>query len=78
MTLYVEDSPEASREFGDVTICVRELRPGFFEATFTPTSPETHLARYGYKIDTAKGLRGRTLAAAMDTAEAHWRQNYPT
>ncbi|HEY3921878.1 MAG TPA: hypothetical protein VGL76_07165 [Gaiellaceae bacterium] len=69
--------PEQSREYEDVTIRVRELRPGFFEASFRPTSPETHLARNGYTLDTARGLRGRTLAAVLDRAEAHWRQNYP-
>ena len=69
--------PEESRELGDVTIRVRELRPGFFEATFRPTSPETHLARNGFTLDTARGLRGRTLTAVLDRAEAHWRQNYP-
>ncbi len=71
------DVPELSSELGDVTIRVRELRTGFFEATFRPTSPETHLARGGYAIDTAQGLRGRTLAAALERAEDHWRRNYP-
>jgi hypothetical protein len=65
------------REFADVTIRVRETRPGFFVAEFRPTSPETHLARGGYTLDTAQGLRGRTLDAVLDQAEAHWRQNYP-
>jgi len=69
--------PEESRDLGDVTIRVRELRPGFFEANFEPTSPETHIARGGYTLDTARGLRGRTLTAVLDRAEAHWRQNYP-
>jgi hypothetical protein len=69
--------PETVLELDDVTIRVRELRPDFFEATFRPTSPETHLARNGYTLDTAQGLRGRTLAAALDRAQAHWRQNYP-
>ena len=71
------DVPEESRELGDVTIRVRETRPGFFEASFRPTSPETHLARNGYTLDTARGLRGRTLAEVLDRAAAHWRQNYP-
>jgi hypothetical protein len=29
-------------------------------------------------LDTAQGLRGRTLGAVLDRAEAHWRQNYPS
>ena len=69
--------PEESRDLGDVIIRVCELRPGFFEASFRPTSPETHIARNGFSLDTARGLRGRTLAAVLDRAEAHWRQNYP-
>jgi hypothetical protein len=69
--------PELSCELDDVTIRVRELRPGFFEAAFRPASPTTHLARNGYTLDTAQGLRGRTLADALDRASAHWRQNYP-
>jgi hypothetical protein len=69
--------PEQTRQLRDVTIRVRETRPGFFEATLRPTSPETHLARNGYTLDTGQGLRGRTLEAALDRAEAHWRQNYP-
>jgi hypothetical protein len=72
------DVPEETRELRDVTIRVRETRPGFFEATLRPTSPETHLARNGYTLDTGQGLRGRTLRAALDRAEAHWRQNYPS
>lgn len=68
---------EESRDLGDVIIRVCELRPGFFEASFRPTSPETHIARNGFTLDTARGLRGRTLAAVLDRAEAHWRQNYP-
>jgi hypothetical protein len=70
--------PEETRELRDVTIHVRETRPGFFEATLRPTSPETHLARNGYRLDTAQGLRGRSLGVALDQAEAHWRQNYPS
>jgi hypothetical protein len=70
--------PEAIRELGDVTIHVREPRAGFFEASFRPTSPETHLARRGFTIDTTRGLRAHTLTEALDWAEAHWRQNYPT
>jgi len=70
--------PEATREVGDVTIRVRELRPGFFEASFRPNSPETHLARRGFTIDTTRGLRARSLTEALAWAEAHWRQNYPT
>jgi hypothetical protein len=70
--------PEQSRELDDVTIRACELRPGFFEVTFRPTSPETHIARNGYTLDTARGLRGRTLATVLDRAEAHWRLNYPS
>ena len=69
--------PEETRELRDVTIRVCETRPGFFEASFRPTSPETHMARGGYTLNTASGLRGRTLIAVLDRAEAHWRQNYP-
>ena len=69
--------PEETRELPDVTIRVQETRPGFFEASLRPTSPDTHLARGGYTLDTARGLRGRTLTAVLDRAEAHWRQNYP-
>jgi len=69
---------EETRELRDVTIRVRETRSGFFEATLRPTSPETHLARNGYTLDTAQGLRGRSLRAALDRAEVHWRQNYPS
>jgi hypothetical protein len=75
-TLRVE-IPEQTRELADVTIRVRETRPGFFEVSLKPTSPETHLARGGYSLDTARGLRGRTLSEVLDRAEAHWRQNYP-
>jgi hypothetical protein len=76
-TLGGVDIPEETRELRDVTIRVRETRPGFFEANLKPTSPETHLARGGYTLDTARGLRGRTLGDVLDRAEAHWRQNYP-
>jgi hypothetical protein len=69
--------PEELRELRDVTIRVREVRPGYFEANFKPTSPETHLARGGYTIDTARGLRGRNFSEVLDRAEEHWRQNYP-
>ena len=69
--------PEGVRELPDVTIRVRETHPGFFVAELRPASPETHLARGGYTLDTAQGLRGRTLGAVLDRAEAHWRQNYP-
>ncbi|HVA07188.1 MAG TPA: hypothetical protein VNG12_10660 [Acidimicrobiales bacterium] len=69
--------PEESRELGDVTIRARETRPGFFEVNFKPTSPETHLARGGYTHDTAQGIKGRTLKAVLDRAEADWRQSYP-
>jgi hypothetical protein len=69
--------PEESRNLDDVTIRVCELRPGFFEASFRPKSPETHIARNGYTLDTARGLRGRSLGEVLDRAEANWRQNYP-
>jgi hypothetical protein len=69
--------PEESRELDDVTIRACETRPGFFEVSFKPTSPETHLARSGYSLDTARGLRGRPLKAVLDRAEADWRLNYP-
>ena len=68
--------PEASRQLVDVTIRVREPRAGFFEATFRPASPDTHLARGGFTIDTKRGLRAHTLTEALDWAETHWRQNY--
>lgn len=68
---------ESVRELADVTIRVRETRPGFFVAELRPTSPDTHIARGGYTLDTAQGLRGRRLDAVLDRAEAHWRQNYP-
>jgi hypothetical protein len=67
---------EETRELPDVTIRVRETSPGFFEASFQPTSP-THLARSGFTVDTAAGARGRTLADVLDWAERHWRLNYP-
>jgi hypothetical protein len=68
---------EAIRELPDVTIRVRETHPGHFVAELRPISPETHIARGGYTLDTAQGLRGRTVDAVLDRAEAHWRQNYP-
>lgn len=71
------DVPEEIRMLEDVTIRVRELRAGFFEANFHPASPETHVARSGFTIDTTRGLRAHSLAEALDWAEAHWRQNYP-
>jgi hypothetical protein len=68
---------EAIRELPDVTIRVEETSPGFFVASFHPTSPATHLARSGFTVDTKAGVRGRTLAEALDWAETHWRLNYP-
>ncbi|MDX6475722.1 MAG: hypothetical protein QOH95_1233 [Gaiellaceae bacterium] len=68
---------EQVRELPDVTIRVREPRPGYFEADFTPTDPN-HIARGGYKINTSRGLRGRTFTEVLDRAEANWRQNYPS
>lgn len=70
-------NPEAIRELADVTIRVEETSPGFFVATFRPNSPETHLARSGFTIDTAAGAQGRTLGDVLDWAEGHWRLNYP-
>jgi len=69
--------PEEIRKLSDVTICVRETAPGFFEASFTPTDP-LHIARNGYTLDTRRGLRGRTLNEVLDRAETNWRQNYPS
>src|SRR5215213_3326018 len=60
--------PEEIREFADVTIHVREPRSGFFEASFHPTSPETHLARSGFTIDTTRGLRAHSIDEALDWA----------
>jgi hypothetical protein len=71
-----EAAPEEIRELPDVTIRVREPRPGFFEASFTPTDP-LHIARNGYTLDTRRGLRGRTFDEVLDRAEANWSQNYP-
>jgi hypothetical protein len=71
------EAPEETRELGDVTIRACEIRPGFFEVSLRPVSPETHMARGGYTLDTARGLKGRNLGAVLDRAEAHWRQNYP-
>jgi hypothetical protein len=68
---------EESRTLTDVTIRVRETKPGFFEATFQPNDPETHLARSGFTVDTKAGARGRTLDDVLDWAERHWRLNYP-
>jgi hypothetical protein len=68
---------EEIRELDDVSIHAHEERPGFFVATFRPVSPETHLARSGFTIDTARGLQGRSLTEVLDWSEAHWRRNYP-
>ena len=70
-------TPETSRELPDVTILVRETSPGFFEASFRPISPETHLARNGFTVDTTAGAQGHTLGEVLDWAEGHWRLNYP-
>jgi hypothetical protein len=78
VALISMDIPEELRILHDVTIRVREPRPGFFEANFHPTSPETHLARSGFTIDTKRGLRAQSMTEALDWAEAHWRQNYPS
>jgi hypothetical protein len=67
---------EETLELRDVTIRVRETAPGRFEASFKPVDP-LHIARNGYTLDTRRGLRGRTLAEALDRAEANWQQNYP-
>jgi hypothetical protein len=71
------DPPEETRELPDVTIRARETSPGFFVASYQPTSPDRHPARHGFSIDTKQGLRGKTLAKVLDFAEAYWRQNYP-
>jgi hypothetical protein len=71
------DPPEETRELPDVTIRAQETSPGFFVASYQPTSPETHPARQGFSIDTKRGLRGKNLAKVLDFAEAYWRQNYP-
>ncbi len=68
--------PEETRELTDVTIHARETSPGFFEASFRPTSP-THMARQGFTVDTRRGVRGKTLTQVLDWAEGYWRQNYP-
>jgi hypothetical protein len=70
--------PEQTRELADATIRARETRPGFFEVNFAPTSPDTHLARQGFTIDTARGARGHNLTEVLEWAESHWRQSYPT
>ena len=72
------EAAEETRELRDVTIRVSETRPGFFEASLRPTSPETHMARNGYTLNTGQGLKGRSFGAVLDRAEAHWRQNYPS
>jgi len=71
------DPPEETRRLPDVTIRAQETSPGFFVASYYPTSPETHPARQGFSIDTKRGLRGKKLAEVLDFAEAFWRQNYP-
>ena len=62
------DVPEETHVLRDVTIRARETRPGFFEATLRPTSPETHLARNGYTLDTGQqpdGVERSTKEHAM-------------
>ena len=66
------DPPEETRELPDVTIRAQETSPGFFVASYHPTSPETHPARQGFSIDTKRGLRGKNLAKVLDFAEAYW------
>jgi hypothetical protein len=70
-------NPEGSRVLLDVTIRVRETSPGFFVASFHPNSPETHLARSGFTVDTTAGAQGHTVDEVLDWAEDHWRLNYP-
>ena len=70
-------TPEKIRKLPDVTIRVRETSAGAFEASFEPVSPETHLARNGFTVDTAAGARGHALDDVLDWAEEHWRANYP-
>jgi hypothetical protein len=69
--------PEATRKLAEVTIRARETRPGFFTASFQPTSPKTHLARSGFTLDTTAGVQGHNLAEVLEWAEAFWRENYP-
>ena len=64
------DAPEETRELPDVTIRAQETSPGFFVASYHPTSPATHPARHGFGIDTKRGLRGKNLAKILDFAEA--------
>ncbi len=68
--------PELSHDLGDVTICVRELSSGRFEASFRPNATD-HPARGGYTRTTSQGLKGKTLEAVLERAEADWRQSYP-
>jgi hypothetical protein len=71
------NNEEESRTLPDVTIHVRETSPDFFVASFHPHSPETHLARSGFTVDTKAGAQGHTLDDVLDWAERHWRLNYP-
>ena len=71
------DNPEVIHELPDVTIRVEETSPGFFVANFSPNSPETHLARSGFSVDTKAGARGHTLDEVLDWAQGYWRSNYP-
>ncbi len=68
--------PELTHDLGDVTICVRELSQGRFEASFRPNATD-HPARGGYTRTTSQGLKGKTLEAVLERAEADWRQSYP-
>ena len=71
------DRQEESRRLPDVTIRVRETSPGRFVASFRPNSPDRHLARSGFTVDTTAGAQGRTIGEVLDWAERHWRLNYP-
>jgi hypothetical protein len=70
-------NPEGSRVLPDVTIRVEETSPGFFVAGFHPNSPDRHLARSGFTVDTTAGAQGHTVDEVLDWAEDHWRLNYP-
>jgi hypothetical protein len=71
------ETPEKTRDLPDVTIRVSETSAGVFEAIFEPVFPETHLARNGFTVNSARGAKGHTLDEVLDWAEEHWRTNYP-
>ena len=71
------EAPEKTRDLPDVTIRVRETSGRALEAIFEPVFPETHLARGGFTVNSARGAKGRTLDEVLDWPEEHWRTNYP-